>query len=288
MRVLDILNCVLLLLLFAGTSVAATYEDVSDIPTISSGYGYIMSQSVSGVGFTSTHFCIKDQAEVLQTHSSGSGHYSYDSTLQFQNFSYSDPDNSYVTAGQKIELQENTSFAYSPVMLNNIGGFRAGPIKSLYNDLVTTGNSGGTIMSVGFDNTRTLSKDLHTKTSGVTNLENILQSGGYFETSMKYDVAFTGTEKQGVSFKESDKKTPTRMVDESYSGTFKIAKNLDIKASLTNWDYGETSEDPNAINWLPCACFQGYDSMDLTDQRYHSAKDFFDCTSCWPAKPCTK
>lgn len=141
-------------------------------------------------------------------------------------------------------------------------------------------------MNVGFDNTRVLSKDIHTKVSGFESLDLINKSSGKFDAGMKFDAAFTGTEKLGVSLKKPDEKTPTRLVDEYYSGTYRMTKNLRITVERTIWDYGETSEASNAINWLPC-CFGGYSDMDLTDQRYHSAKDFFDCTSCEQANLCS-
>lgn len=286
MKVQDILNYVLLLSLFSGISFATTYDDVSDIPIVESGLGFDSSQSVSGIGFTSVHSCIDADPEILQTHCSGSGSYSYDSTNRLLNFNAYDPANGFVSARRSIELQENTSFIYSPSLLVYGGTFKSRPIKSLWDDSITTGNGGGAFMKVGFDNTRVLSKNVHTKVSGFENLDDILGSSGRFDAGVKFDAAFTGNEKLDVSLRELSKKTPTKLMDEYYSGTYKMTKNLGITVYNSNWDYGETSEASDAINWLPC-CSGGYIDMDLTDQRYHSAKEFFDCTSCGPAKPCS-
>ena len=76
---------------------------------------------------------------------------------------------------------------------------------------------------------------------------------------------------------------PNVTIDEVYTGTF----DLGIKMNLTMPVYKtELDED-----WLPCSCAKGWDDMNLHDQRYHSAKGFFDCTTCLkgPAKvQCTK
>ena len=69
-------------------------------------------------------------------------------------------------------------------------------------------------------------------------------------------------------------------MDEYYSGTFRTTKNLELTVYGLKLDYGETSDSTNAINWLPCACFAGYDDMDLHDKRYHSAEGFFDVSAC--------
>lgn len=287
MRAQDILNYVLILLLFSIPSFAATYDDVGDYTSVSSGIGFASSQSVSGVGFSSAHSCINADPELLQAYSSGSGSYSHDSTIRLINSTASDPDNGFISTGRNIELQENTSFTYSPILLAYGGTFRSGPVKSLWDDSITTGNGGGAFMKVGFDNTRVLSRDVHTKVSGYQNVADIFTSSGEFHVGMKFDAAFNGNEKLGVSFKESGKETLTKLMDEYYSGTYRMTKNLGIDIDNSIWDYGETSEASNAINWLPCSCNSGWDEMDLTDQMSHSARDFFDCTSCMPAKMCS-
>jgi hypothetical protein len=285
MKVLDILNYVLLLLLFT-TSIALS-DDVGDTIITQSGFGFDSSESISGLGFTSTHSCINADPEILQTRSSGSGSYSYDSTIKLLNFTATDPANGFIAAARSIEFQENTSFTYSPILLANKGTFRSGPIKSLWGDSIATGNGGGAYMKVGHDNTRALSKDVHTKVSGFEDVRNILSSSGEFDAGMKFNDAFTGNEKLDVWLKEPNKKIPTRLMDEYYSGTFRINKNLGLKVEGSISDYGETSEDINAINWLPCACNAGWDDMDLHDQRYHSAERFFNCSTCEQPKPCS-
>ena len=80
---------------------------------------------------------------------------------------------------------------------------------------------------------------------------------------------------QGRRAFESDKSAwykPNEDIDEVYTGTFNIATKMDliVPISVEGWD------EP----WLPCTCNKGWDDMTLHDQRYHSAKGFFDCTDC--------
>jgi hypothetical protein len=286
MKILDIMNYVLLLSLFTAISFASS-DEPGDYPIVESGFGFSSKESVSGIGFASKHSCINAAPEILQTRSSGSGSYSYDSAIRLINFTASDPANGFSAAGRSIELQENTSFTYSPILLANEGTFRSGPIKSLWDDSIATGNGGGAYMKVGFDNTRVLSKDVHTKVSGFDRLENILSSSGKFDAGMKFSAAFTGNEKLSVSLKETNKKTPTTLMDEYYSGTFRVTKNLGLEADGSISDYGEASESINAINWLPCSCNAGYDGMDLHDKRYHSAEGFFNFSTLQQPEPCS-
>jgi hypothetical protein len=286
MKVLEILNYVLLLSLFTCIS-SANSDEQSDYSTVKSGFSFSSKESVNGIGFTSTRSCINVAPEILHSRSSGSGSYRYDSDMQLINFTASDPGNGFSTAGRSIELQENTSFTYTPILLANEGTFRSGQVKSLWDDSIATGNGGGAYMKVGFDNTRVLSKDIHTKVSGFDRIENILSSSGKFDAGMKLSAAFTGNERLVVSLKETNNTTPTRLMEEYYSGTFRMTKNLGLTVYGSKLDYGDTSEADNAINWLPCACFAGYDDMDLHDKRCHSAEGFFDVSACQQSKPCS-
>jgi hypothetical protein len=287
MKILDIMNYVLLLSLL--TAISSAYSDEQgDYPVVESGFGFSMKESVRGIGLTSKHSCINAAPEILQTRSSGSGSYSYDSSIRLINFTASDPANGFSAAGRSIELQENTSFTYAPILLAKDGTFRSGPIKSLWDDSIATGNGGGAYMKVGFDSTRVLSKDIHTKVSGFDRIENILSSSGKFDAGMKFSAAFTGNEKLSVSLKETNKKTPTTLLDEYYSGTFRTTKNLGLTVYGSRLDYGETSESTDAINWLPCSCYAGYDDMDLHDKRYHSAEGFFNFSTCPQPEPCSR
>lgn len=65
---------------------------------------------------------------------------------------------------------------------------------------------------------------------------------------------------------------PIAEVSEDYTGTFNIATkmNLTLPVFKIKEDYA----------WLPC-CSGGWDDMNLNDQRYLSAKGFFDCIACY-------
>ena len=78
-------------------------------------------------------------------------------------------------------------------------------------------------------------------------------------------------------------------MDENYMGSFNITKKMAVALKQTT-EYGDPDADLDGFNgvypWLPCACNAGWDDMTIHDQRYHSAKDFFDCTACLPPGLC--
>jgi hypothetical protein len=73
---------------------------------------------------------------------------------------------------------------------------------------------------------------------------------------------------------------PAVEIDEDYFGTYHVEKNMTIAVP-----YSKSTEPMN--EWLPCICNAGWNDMVIHDTRYHSAKGFFDCTTCWPSKPCS-
>ena len=291
---LFILNCILLIMVLIGTSIA-----VNDY--VQQGFGFDMSQSVNGTGFTSTRYCINVDPELLQAHSAGSGSYTYDSSFNLRNYDVVDdisdliplkeletPVDNYISSERSVELQATTGFAYSPEEVANMGTFRSGSIKSLWTDSTVIGNGGGAYMKLGYDNVQSLSTDVHSKVSGLERIDYLQgTTSGTFNAGMKVNAAFTGNERLEVDLKDPHKKVPTTLMDELYSGTFTTTKNLELSDINTLTDYGYDSEDAGAINWLPCSCFKGFDDMDLHDQRYHSASDFFDCTACGFPQPCS-
>ena len=217
--------CVLILPVFIGISIA----DNTLQEYISSGFQFDSSQSVNGTGFTSTRSCIDVEPQEFQSHSSGGGLYIYESTMRLRNFAITDnvediiqKNNEYpiinrVIQERSIEQKEDTSFAYSPILLDHIGGFRPGAIKSLWADSTSAGNSKGAFMNIGFDSTSALDKEVHTKVSGFEKYLDILGvSSGTSNAGMKIDATFTGTERMGASILEPGKKVPTTMIDELY------------------------------------------------------------------------
>jgi len=76
------------------------------------------------------------------------------------------------------------------------------------------------------------------------------------------------------------------LMDEDYKGSFNLSKNMAITIKKTI-DYGDVDvEGAEDYPWLPCACNAGWDDMAIHDQRYHSAKEFFNCTTCLPPGLC--
>jgi hypothetical protein len=78
---------------------------------------------------------------------------------------------------------------------------------------------------------------------------------------------------------------PALLVDEDYWGTYHVEKNMTLAVPY--------SRNKPTYDWLPCSCMTtpggigGWSDMFPTDQKAHSAKGFFDCTTCWPSKPCS-
>ena len=71
---------------------------------------------------------------------------------------------------------------------------------------------------------------------------------------------------------------PAVEIDEDYFGTYHVEKNMTLTVPY--------SKNAPTYDWLPCSCNEGWNDMVIHDQRYHSAKGFFDCTSC-PFPYCT-
>ena len=78
---------------------------------------------------------------------------------------------------------------------------------------------------------------------------------------------------------------PALEIDEDYWGTYHVEKNMTLSVPY--------SRNKPTYDWLPCSCMTtpggigGWNDMFPTDQKAHSAKGFFDCTTCWPSKPCS-
>jgi hypothetical protein len=71
---------------------------------------------------------------------------------------------------------------------------------------------------------------------------------------------------------------PAVEIDEDYFGTYHVEKNMTLVVPY--------SRNKPTYDWLPCSCMTtpggigGWSDMFPTDQKAHSAKGFFDCTSC--------
>jgi len=265
LKALSITVCFFLLMLFIGSSFAQT-------ETTGSGFSFMAEQSIRGEGITEVRSCLNTDPQVFQSRGSGSGSYNYDSNVALINFTTKDPGRGFLSYGRSIEVQESSDFAYAPISIN-VGSFKTETIKSLWDDSTKTGTSGGTAIELAFANTKVLSKDIHAKSSGFQDIEDIEDSTGKLDTAMNFDVAFTGIGKVGAWLKRPSDHTPERMLDEYYSGTFRMAKNI----QFSNIGKTRTDDSNDALN---CTCIKGYDSWDLADQIWatHSVKDFFNCS----------
>jgi hypothetical protein len=80
------------------------------------------------------------------------------------------------------------------------------------------------------------------------------------------------------------------LMDEDYIGSFNLSKKMAVNILKTT-DYADYDQNCEGYTytdypWLPCLCNTGWDDMAIHDTSYHSAKGFFDCTSCTPPAPC--
>jgi len=311
------LACIILILLALDMTGLALAENVADeervdngtmdLVTIVHGYLFKADQSVDGTGFANVNNNLAsvssdDGSPVLNLGviSSGSGSYSHNSSIYVQ---YNVVDNGrgeFGSSNQKITAKEDTSAVYAPMNFQIPGSFRA-KIGSLWKDQTRAKNFAGLIsMNSLFDNAKTLNKEsTNTIYSDTKNYEGFLGSvNSSMGSSMEINSKFDGTAHLGATMNDvgggvsrtlKGKSDDNILMDEDYRGSFDITKKMAVYIKKTT-DYGYYEANYDGYNgnypWLPCLCNAGWDSMTIHDQRYHSAKGFFDCTTCLPPALC--
>ena len=271
-------------LLMIGLATAEYMEDDEPVWDEISGYKFNSTQSVSGVGLANSYRYLSVDPHVFHSHSSGSGAYSYDSTMIVQKDIESKSGSSlddYYSSDRKIEVQESVSAAYAATAINLPGSFKVAPIKSLWRDATCAGNIDGVALTAVFDEARSLNKEIVVKMSGTQRYTNLtrLDISGTYDASMDLNAAFNGTARFGMIIADPDDQRDSKtMIDEFYRGSFSLEKKMkmSIKRTLT------TNDD----DWLPC-CFGGY----LTEPTYYqkgpkgfgsNLTNIFDCTCFKP------
>lgn len=305
-----------------GTFGLALAEDAADEVNVDSGTidledtiagSYFASdQSITGTGLANIYNNLgvvdpDDGSQVLNLKilTSGTGGYSHSSYVYVQNNSVITNGN-YYSDNHNITAKEEISAVYSPVSLQFPGSFKAKTIKSLWRDRTYAKNYAGMIsMDSLFDYAKALHKestvimhsDDHTYQGFLTSINSTTDS------SMAITSNFDGSAHLGVNLADvrgsisgimKDKPESTALMDEDYRGSFNLTKKMAVKIKKTT-DYGDYERnyeglfDVDSLDdypWLPCLCNTGWDDMAIHDQRYHSAKGFFDCTTCLPPGPC--
>jgi hypothetical protein len=271
-------------LLMIGLATAEYMEDDEPVDTEIFGFKFNSSQSVSGVGLANSYRYLTANPQVIHSHSSGSGAYSYESaaTVLYDIESKSGGNfDDYLSSDRKIKVQESVSAAYAPTTLNIPGSFKVAPIKSLWRDAVCAQNSGGVALTAIFDEARSLNKEIMIDTAGSSRYENLNRPNIGFSlyADMNLIAAFNGTARLGmIQNGIDDPRDSITMIDEFYRGSFSLEKKMKISIVRTL-----TSNDDD---WLPC-CFGGY----LTEPTYYqkgpkgfgsNLTNIFDCTCFKP------
>ena len=142
------------------------------------------------------------------------------------------------------------------------------------------------------ESTTTMYSDIHKYLDYIGSLNSTAWS------TMNINSKFDGAAHLGVILADvrgdisgivKDKANSTVLMDEDYRGSYDLTKKMTVKIEKsTSYGYYEANYEGlfGDYPWLPCACNVGWDDMVIHDQRYHSAKGFFDCTTCLPDLPC--
>jgi hypothetical protein len=285
-------------------------NETMDLITVVGGFSFTSDQSVAGTGFANINSNVAienstDGSQILSVSdlSSGTGAYSHNSTIYAQNntiwsqsgeFSYSDLD---------ITAKEDTNAVYSEMNLQFPGSFRVKSIRSLWKDQTCSKNYAGIIsMNAFFDYARNLHKEsttiLHSDVNDYNGFLGTTNStiGSSMNINSKFDgSAHLGTTlddvRGGIGGITNSRANSTVLMDEDYRGSFNLTKKMAVIVKSTI-GYGDIDTNSDGYDgdypWLPCACNAGagWGDMVIHDQRYHSAKGFFDCTSCLGPEPC--
>lgn len=272
-----------------------------DLETVIHGFYFLSDQSVSGVGLVAgyTYYDAPSSdgtpAIALKAFSSGTGSYSHNSSTIVRNNVVNTKTGDFASSNQRITSKDEVSAVYAPTTIKFPGSFVTKSIKSLWRDQTYSRNFVGVIsMDALFDYARTLNKDTNTVLSSdsVSFPAFIGAKNSTVTSSMDVNSNFEGSAHLGATLSDKNngmkgfkgaKANDTILMDEDYRGSFALTKKMAVNIKkTTNYGYYEANYDGSNGDypWLPCSCNQGWNDMVIHDQRYHSAKGFFDCKSC--------
>jgi hypothetical protein len=292
---------------------AKVNNGTKDLVTTTQGSVYESDQSVTGTGLANIYNNLavvnpKDNSQVLNLKilTSGTGDYSHDSYVYVQNNSMTGNHGDFVSFDHKITAKDDSSAVYTPVSFQFPGSFKVKTIKSLWKDQTCAKNYAGMIsIDSLFDYAKALRKKSTITMYSVDHTYQAYLASENSTTKSSMDITsdFDGSAHLGVTLADvrggisgitKAKADGTVLMDEDYRGSFNLTKKMavNIKKTTAYGYYEKNYEglfDKKKLDdypWLPCACNAGWDDMTIHDQRYHSAKEFFDCTTCWPPGPC--
>ena len=314
------LACIVLILALEIVGVAladnaADEEQMVDngtmaLVTIVQGSLFTADQSVEGTGFANVYKRLevvdpsdKSQVLIIKNLGSGTGAYSDSSYIYVQNNTYLTPAEDFESSDHNITLKDDITAVYSPVSFQFPGSFKANTIKSLWKDQTYSKNYANMVtMDSLFDYSKALTKESTTTMYSTYHKYQDYIGPGTINATAWSKMAITsnfegsahlgailGDVRGGNSGIVKSKAQDTVLMDEDYRGSFNLTKKMAVTLKKST-DYGnyETNYDgyDGDYPWLPCICNTGWNDMIIHDQRYHSAKGFFDCTSCLPPGPC--
>jgi hypothetical protein len=198
-----------------------------------------------------------------------------------------------------IQYKETTHAVYAPTRIAiGTGYYAANPLN--YDSLIKEktwlkNRMAGTSMQNEVEYAHKLDKDLSVVVKDYTNFtyDPLYKSNAFSQIKIKEDVGEgkihigvlqAATNTAGSTFSSGGhlnsawKHQPAIEIDEDYFGTYHVEKNMTLSVPY--------SKNQPTYDWLPCTCNAGWDDMVIHDTKYHSAKGFFDCTTCMPLAPC--
>lgn len=318
----SIMIAALVLVVIFGTAtitMAATTDPFGDkssvIPVIftnqvvDKNVSFSFEQSVQGNGYFMTYKYAKMGNVEFKDYAHGSGSLDNEAILTSYNSSHkahlwnADWNDYDVNC---IQYKETTHAVYAPtrIAIGN-GYYAANPL--IYDSLIkektwVKNRLAGTSMQNEVEYAHKLDKDLSVLAKDFTDFtyDPLFKSNAVTQMTIKEDVG-EGKTHIGVLQANSDGsgriptslvsmattawKKPAVEIDEDYFGTFHVEKNMTLSVPYTR--------NKPTYDWLPCSCTSGatggiggWNDMFPTDQKAHSAKGFFDCTTCWPNTPC--
>lgn len=285
--------------IFAGLALDDDSSNSIFDSSVDSRFIYRIDQNVSGVGYFSAYKNTNVANLELSSPAHGSGKYDSESltfaadgakydretgmatSVEYDasgNLEYDMWGNLKPVDDRRIILDEKSNFSYSPMNMQLVKYFQPGDMsmsfrsKGMGKTNLKNYDSGVSInakFNYASDLQRNLSAELFWKvTENDDDTEKFVDR--FSNTKLNLEAAFTGKGQIGVMERIKGIKGANILIDEDYSGTYSIIKNIS-HSSITKTTLRVDS-------WLPC-CYGGFsDVVPVERAPFKSAKGIFDCT----------
>jgi hypothetical protein len=238
-----------------------------------SGMLFNFEQSINGSGFANEYQNSITGPTESRSKTNGAGYIKKDERQLFQNgIKFSKYNNDYISTDRKIRVDKNEKMVSIPFNIDFAGSFRAGPIRSLWEDQDTVHqHSIGLSIILGIEQSRVITKDLSYESSG-TSLDDSYKIQTTSSTKFDSNANFSGRANFGVVERNPTVKrglVDDLVRDETYLGPMTIANKLLIAINV------KTSSDED--EGLPC-CKGGWSSMEPSEKRdFGFSTEDFEC-----------